>query len=915
MLVDRGPETAVLQGLLDGIKDGTSGVLVLCGDAGIGKTSLLDWAVAQAAGMQVARAAGVESEMNLSLAALHQLLSTFLSGLEHLPTPQRGALETAFGLAPGPTPDRFLVGLAALTLLADAAAVRPVLCVVDDTQWVDRASTELLSFVARRLEADRVGMLFAVRETDQPNALLAGLPQLVVGGLPDEAARDLLARSAAQPIGEHVSRQLVADAAGNPLALIEFATQLGRDDLAARPPLGRPSPIARRLEQAYEARLRALPDDARALLLIVAASQLDDPERIMLAAEQLGIGPDAAERLSSDGLVTFEPRVRIRHPLVRSAAYYSAPVSARRRAHEALAAATDPVQEPDRWAWNLAQAAPGPDEHLALELERSAERARRRGGLAAGADFIERAAELTPECGRAAERMLRAADARLHAGELAACRSLLARALPHLEDPFARARAKRLEGLVLQILGDVPGAVATLAQAASMIEPFDARLARDTRLDALTTTWLGDPHVPVAEVLRAVRSDAAAEKPGAQLPDLLLQGFAAALARRYEEAVRLFRRATAPLARHDAALSEETLRYLLPLSLAARFMHSFPVLDRVECVFVEELRRRGALGKLLGALLVVAFGQLRQGRLAAAGATIAEGQSLSEATGSRARLFDCAELLLLSWRGREAEVHAVAAGLLRDFGAQGESLKPVYVHEALAQLELGLGNYPAALHWSLEGISNRLESAPPANLVEAAMRSGEAEAARSALEPFSAPARASGTDFDLGLLARCQALLAVDDTEAQYRRSIDLLQHGHLCLEEARSQLLYGEWLRREGRRREARDQLRSAVETFDELDMEVFGERARAELRATGEHARKRTADQSEALTPQESQIALLASQGATNREIAAKLFISAATVDSHLRKVYRKLGVASRIRLSQVLTDPDLPRHRGAG
>ena len=379
-LLDRVVETAALGSVLAAVRDGLSGVLVLRGEAGIGKTVLLDWAAGQAGDMQVARVAGVDSEMNMGFAGLHQLLVPFLGGLEALPLPQRQALGSAFGLVIGPPPDRFLVGLAALTLLTDAAAGRPVLCLVDDGQWLDQVSVEVLGFVARRLYADRVGMLFSVREGEEAATALAGLPELMVGGLEDEVARDLLATSAGARVDRQVSRRIVAGTAGNPLALVELAGELTAAELSGAAPLDWPLRFGGRLEELYLSRVRVLPADAQTLLLLAAADPSGEPARIWKAARCLGINPEVGQVAGMERLVSWQPQVRFRHPLMRSAAYYAALAATRRRAHEALAAVTDPDHDPDRRAWHLAEAAVGPDEQVAAELERAANRARGRGG-------------------------------------------------------------------------------------------------------------------------------------------------------------------------------------------------------------------------------------------------------------------------------------------------------------------------------------------------------------------------------------------------------------------------------------------------------------------------------------------------------------------------------------------------------
>ena len=410
------------------MRDGLSRVLVLQGDAGIGKTVLLEWAAGQARDMQLARVAGIQAEMEMGFAGLHQLLVPFLGGLDGLPGPQRQALGSAFGLVAGPVPDRFLVGLAALTLLTDAAADRPVLCLVDDAQWLDQVSAEVLGFVARRLHADRVGILFTFREGEGHAAALAGLPELVVRGLPPEAAGELLAASADAPVDGRVSAQVVAGVAGNPLALVELAGELTPEELSGTVPLAWPLRFGGHLEQLYLDRVRALPGDTRTLLLVAAADPSGDPGLVYEAAGQLGSGAEAGEAVGTDRLVSWQPQVRFRHPLIRSAAYYAAPAGERRRAHAALAQVTDPASATDRRAWHLAEAAAGPDEQVAIELERSAGRAQARGGLAAAAAFLERSALLTADPARHAERVLGAAQASLQVGAFGKALELLASA-------------------------------------------------------------------------------------------------------------------------------------------------------------------------------------------------------------------------------------------------------------------------------------------------------------------------------------------------------------------------------------------------------------------------------------------------------------------------------------------------------
>ena len=914
MLVDRVVEADALERLLATVDDGLSGVLVLRGEPGAGKTALLDHAVRLAGHMQEARVTGVESEMDLGFAALHQLLSPFLDGLDGLPPPQREALGSAFGLVAGPAPGRFLVGLATLTLLTDAAEDRPVLCVIDDAQWVDRVSLEVLGFVARRLYADRVGMLFAVREGEHA-VPLEGLSELTVGALPDEAATELLTAAASGPLDRRTCARIVAEAAGNPLALVEFVGELAETGPLDDTSRGRPLRSGRRMERQYVSRVRALPPDAQLLLLVMAADQMGEPGKTWRAAGELGIGPEVAALPEVERLVTWEPQVRFRHPLIRSAAYYAASAVTRRRAHAALAAVSDPQRDPDRRAWHLAAASPRPDEQVAAELERSADRARARGGWASGAVFLERSAELTPDPVRAAQRRLAAAEARLVAGDVVTARMLVERAAPHLADPLARAMARRLEGLILNAAGQVRAATPVLLDAAQMIAPFDPRLARDTLLDGFVATVRSSSSAAMmGDVLRAVHAAPAVGAPQATAADLLLDGFAALAERRYQDGAALLRRVISPLA-SGQPIPDDVLPHFVAVSLAASALYDDSARRNLAVQWVAELRGRGALAALLGALVFLVSVQVEEGRLAEAETTVAEGRALSKATGYLFHLdgFAWMELRALAWRGREAELRPIAARLLREFAERGHTSAVAAVDQALAILDVGLGNYADALSHARVARTGRravLGLGPVAEIVEAGTRCGEREAATAALEAFTPWALANPTDWALGLLARCRALLAADeDAEPEYRLAIEHLRRCRLPPELARAHLLYGEWLRRQRRRRDARGQLSTAADMFDAMGIQAFADRAWAELRATGERARRRSPQTQDLLTPQEAQIARFAAEGATNSEIAARLFISASTVDYHLRKVFRKLGVTSRVRLARALEQSAKP------
>ncbi|WP_432838066.1 AAA family ATPase [Dactylosporangium sp. CA-092794] len=844
MLVGRESESDALDRMLAGVRAGGSGVLVLRGEAGIGKTALLDRVAERAAGLRVARVAGVESEMDLGFAGLHQLLAPFLDGMQRLPAARRDALGAAFGLA-GAAPDRFLVGLATLALLGEAAAGSGVLCVIDDAQWLDRVSCDTLGFVARRLRSDGLGMVFAVRD-DEPRAdPLDGLPELVVGALPDAAALELLAASAGHPVAPRVGARIVAETGGNPLALREFGAELTAAEASGAVPLTEPLRFSRRLQERYRSRVRALPRAARLFLVLAAADRTGEPGRIWRAAAKLGIDPEAEPVPATDRLLTWEPRIRFRHPLMRSAAYYAAPAAARRRAHEALAAVIDPRLDPDRRAWHLAAAASGPDEDVAAELARAADRARGRGAWAGAAAFLERAAALTPDPARRAERLLDAADVRWMAGDAVAVRALLRAATSEPADSGARARVRRLEGLTLFAAGKFAAATPVLFDAAARLGPHDARLAWDTTLDAVNAAYCAGP----ARARRLLRRLPAPDQPG-----------------------------------------------LLPLATAAPLLYDDAARRELEDAGVPGLRARGALATLLGALLALAGIQVQEGRLADAEATVAEGRALSEAAGLRAYLglFAVVDLEILAWRGEEAAARALGARLIRDLTAAGHGLGAHLARGALARLEAGLGNYAA------------VGPVAPDHDTVLALVEAQARGGRAALEALAPLAVAAGTPAALGRLALGRALAAADQAaEAHYRLAVGHLRAARHTPMLARAHQLYGEWLRRQRRRREAREQLDTACRLLADLGLAALAERARAELRATGARAPKRSVDTRDALTAQEARIARMAGEGATNAEIAARLFISPSTVEYHLRKVFRKLGVTSRVRLALALRD----------
>ncbi len=917
MLVGRSKEVDALEDLLTAVRDGLSRVLVLRGEAGIGKTALLDWAADTAGDMRVARMAGAESETDLVFAGLHQLLVPFLDGLDLLPAPQRAALMSAFGLTEGPPPDRFLIGLATLTLLTDAAASQPVLCVIDNAQWLDQASAEVLSFAARRLLADRVGMLFAVQVAEE-RGVFRGLPELAVTGLAEQAAHELLAAAAGGPVDSRVSERIVKETAGNPLGLVEFGGELTAEQRSGAVPLTGPLRFGGRLERLYRSRVRALPADTQTLLLVLATEQTGDLAKVWRAASRLGIDPETVELPTIERLLTGMPNLRFRHPLMRSIVYHGAPSVARSRVHEALAAVSDPVRDPDRRAWHLGQATSAPDEEVAGELDRSAGRARSRGGWASSAAFLERSAELTPDAARRVRRLVAAAEARFMAGETAAARALLDRAAPDIRDIGDRVvtvQARRLEGDILSATGDPAAATSVLLAAARMVAPHDTRLARSALLEAFVAQLSNGGATRTAEVLQVLQSVPAVTESQTTPDDLLLDGFAAVAERRFAVGARLLRQAVVAVS-GGQPVPDDAPQHFLAFRLAVSELYDDDTWRALAGQWVARARDQGALAGTVVGLGFQAFSQLAEGHFAVAEATISEARTLAEAMGNRAYLNGLAnaELEMLAWRGDEENARPLAARLLRVAADQGRGLGVQRVRKALAMLELGLGNYQAALGHALTAAASQPvlshESSPDV-LIEAAVRCGDQAAAAAALEAVAPWWEACGTHWSLGLLARSQALLADgadgDRAEDGYRLSIEHLRQCQVSPELARSHLVYGEWLRRQRRRRGAREQLRAATELFRTLGMEAFARRAQAELRAVGEHASARRAGTSDTLTPQEAQIARLAAGGDTNQDIAARLFISPSTVDYHLRKVFRKLGVTSRAQLPHALSASD--------
>jgi DNA-binding CsgD family transcriptional regulator len=901
-LRDRRREREVLDRLLEAARAGRSGALVVRGQPGIGKTALLEYTVESASDFRMAAAAGVESEMELAFAALHQLCSPMLDRLDRLPTPQRDALAAAFGLSADGSPDRFLVGLAVLSLLSDAAGERPLLCVVDDAQWLDRASAHTLAFVARRLGAESVALVIAVAVREPSEAAeFAGLPELLVEGLSAADARVLLASVMPGPLDERVRDRIVGEAQGNPLALLELPRGLTPAELAGGFGLPRTLPLASRIEESFLRRIQALPAETQRLLLLAAAEPVGDPVLLWRAAERLGIGVEAAAPAEAGGLLRLDHRVEFRHPLVRSAVYWAASRADRRSAHGALAGATDPESDPDRRAWHLAQAALGPDEEVADELERSADRAQARGGLAAAAAFLERAAGLTPEPARRAARELAAARAKLHVGAPGATSELLARAEAGPLDELQRAQLEHLRAQIEFTLRRGSDAPPLLLRAARRLERLDVRLARETYLEALEAALFagrlagGRGVVEVAEAARA--APPAPEPPRAV--DLLLDGLTALLTDGYMAGVPTLRRAL------SAFLSEDAVRWFFFACRAAAELWEDETMLALATRQVQLARDAGVLTLLPVALNYLSNLWVRVGDFAGAAALLEEASAITAATGNAPIV--SGPLTLAAWRGREQHTSELIEASLQDATTRGEGRVVTQTEYATAVLQNSLGRHRTALAAAQRACQDEelLSVWVLPELVEAAARSGERELAADAVRRLSERTRACGTEWALGTEARSRALLNESEVaERLYREAIGRLGRCRAATDLARANLLFGEWLRRERRRLEAREQLRTAQEVFASMGAEAFAARAARELRATGEHARRRTVETMRQLTAQEAQIARLAYEGHSNPEIGAQLFISPRTVEYHLHKVFTKTNISSRSQLDRVLT-----------
>lgn len=908
VLQGRRDEIELLGRLIEAIRSGQGRSLVLTGEPGVGKTALLDHLIAHATDCQVVRMTAIQSELELAFAGLHQLCSPMLGQLDALAEPQRKALGTIFGLRFGDPPDRFLVGLATLNLLADVARDRPLVCVIDDAHWLDHASLQALTFAARRMVAEPIAVVFAVRNA-QLTPDFDGIERLRVDGLGDHDARVLLKSVLPGPVDERVVDRIVAEAGGSPLALLELPSGLTSAQLASGfGPQGGGVPAS--MEDSYARTFAELPTDARRLLVLAAAEPIGDPVLLWRAASSLGIDVMVARRAEASGLVRFGTRIQFRHPLVRSAIYRSAPDDELREVHAALAAATDPSVDPDRRAWHRSQAVSGPDEAVAIELERSAERAQARGGLAAAAAFLERAVELSADADRRTERAIAAARAHLQAGEPDQAMRLLSAAEAGPLDDAEGAQLDLLRAQIAFTLHRDGGAPRLLLQAAQRLRSTDVRLARETYLDAiLAAMFAGDfaGRGCLSDAADAAKSAPPSDLPGAP-NDVLLDALAVRFTDGYLPAVPLLRKALA--AYREAELTPESLRWFWLAHITAGHLWDEQTIDNGR--HLELARALGAVETLPLALSVRIGGLVLSGELGEAADLVDELKTVLAATGLPTAPYG--GLLLAAWQGDEQQARELIKRAEAEARYRGEGFLLIIAGMASAVLNNGLGQYAEAYE-----AAARAAEQPPlmavepwavlAELVEAATRIDEDEAAEAALARLVETTQATGTAWGLGVEARCRALVSNDESADElYRDAIARLATTTIRGELARSHLLYGEWLRRQGRRGEARDQLRTAHEFFVGMGMRGFANRTSAELRATGELVRTAYPEPPSVLTHQETQIARLVVEGLSNADIAARLFLSPRTVEWHLSKVFAKLQLTSRRQLRTVrLPSPD--------
>ncbi|BBH69836.1 LuxR family transcriptional regulator [Actinoplanes sp. OR16] len=916
-LVGRQRERDVLDGLLQAVRSGQSRALVLRGEAGTGKTSLLGHLAGRAGFARVLRVSGIESESEIAYSVLQQLCAPLLGGLDAvaslhaldaLAEPQRAALATAFGLASGPPPETLVLGLGVLGLFGEATRRQPLVCIVDDAQWVDDASALILGFVARRLSAESVALVFAVR--DSP--VLSGLPEMAVEGLAYADARALLDSVLTGPVASHIRDRIVSETRGNPLALRELPRGLSPAELAFGFAGASTAPLDSRMEQGFQRRIAALPAEARTVLLVAAVEPVGNPQLLWRALERLGLGPADAAPAESDDLIEFGAQVRFRHPLVRSAAWRSGTGPDLRAVHAALAAVTDPETDPDRRAWHRAHASLGPDATVAAELERSAGRALARGGWSAAAAFLERAASLDPDPVRRGELLVSAASARADAGAYGSVPDLLAAAEMGPLKPLAQATVESLRARVAFRLHHGRAAGPPLLAAARRLQTLSPAAARDTFLMAVGAAMyagrFGADDLRVAA--EAARGSLVATS--TTFPDLLLAALVSWVLDGRAAAAPAMNRAL------DAISDDGDLGHVWLAAAVAYEMFRVDLAYRITAQSIRVARESGALQLLTDALSIRSNSLIDAARFSEAEDLLTEADAVSSATG--ATVYQLSRLHLAGYAGPAPEVRALFDAKVQDAVDRGDGRLYTLATRSRAVLGNGLGEYPAAVEAARDTYAHgelALATWALRELVEAAAYAGDAVAAAEARDLLRERTSVTPTGTARGLQALADALAGASvaahgatpspgsGIEECFRSAIGLLSVPETAVQGYRARLLFGEWLRRQNRRAEARVELRAAHEALSTIGARFLAARAERELAATGESVPKRAGGGRVELTAQEQAITQLAARGHTNPEIAAALFLSPRTVEWHLRKIFAKLGITSRRELAAAIRD----------
>lgn len=905
VLLGRDAERERIAGLLDEAREGRSGVLVLRGEPGVGKSELLADAIEHASGMTVLTGGGIESETQLPYAGLHQIVRPVLAGLDHLPTPQARALRGALGLEGGVGDELFLVSLAVLSLLAEAAEQAPLLCVVDDAHWLDDASSESLVFAARRLEAERIAMLFAARDTEVHHFDAPGLEELRLSGLAFDAADGLLDRITDVPLSPEARERLIEGTGGNPLALIELSSTLSEPELTGLEPLGEPLPVGSRIENAFLSRVRRLPEATQTILLVAAAEDTGATTTVLAAAERLGVELSALDAAERAGLVQVRgPQVFFRHPLIRSAVYQSATLSQRLAVHEALASVLVGEADLDRRAWHRSAACLEPDVSVAQELEQAARRARQRSGFIAASLAFERAAALSPSERDQLRLLTAAVEGAWFSGRLGRALALLERARPLAPTAEARAEIDCWRGLI-ELNAGVPAVAGELllAAAAELAATDPRRALYILGLASVAAGYSGRGATVAGIAERASELDA--DDAVGRFLARFVRGMAGYFSYDFAAAAEGFRGALELADEADAAASAAYRGVLLLAGGAGLFLGDDAAADRLNRRLAFRAREAGHLPLLTQAMPRLALAEIGTGLWSPAAAGLSDGVRLAREGGQHQVVAHMLSVLALlaGLRGDEDECRSLAAESRELASARRLVHVSLTAQWALLALELGRGHAEEAVEHAREisELPLRLWAAP--DRVEAAIRADEPQLAAGWLAELEAWSASAAQPWAAAASLRCRALLAGDSDEADglFASALAACDQSVRPFDRSRNELAFGEFLRRRRRRREAREHLRAALQGFDALGADAWAERARIELRASGQTARRREPRTRDDLTAQELQIARLVAEGLSNRDVAAQLFLSPRTIDFHLRNVFRKLGITSRMQLVQ--------------